>query len=106
MADQVKQPVETCKVPDLVLYNLIEQYQELLEEEKRLSKFKDEKKQKILELIGDAETVEVGKFIVNNKTIVTTSLDVKAVKQEAPDIYNSFLKVTESKRLTIKEKEI
>ena len=30
MADQVKQPVETCKVSELVLYNLIEQYQEPL----------------------------------------------------------------------------
>ena len=52
--------------------------------------------------MGDAEIAENDHFRVSWKNSQTERLDTKALKQEQPEIYRRYAKITESRRFLVK----
>lgn len=84
-------------------------YQDSLNRRSELSELIDkleiEKKkieQEIKLAMAEAEAATCGDFEVMWKNVSTSKLDVGRIKQEEPDIYNRYLKETQSRRFTVK----
>ncbi len=70
-----------------------------------LDKMESEKRQIEQELkmyMGDAEKAENQLFRVSWKAVVSNRLDTKALQEQEPDIYQKYLKQTNSRRFTVK----
>ena len=70
-----------------------------------LDKLETEKKQIEQELkiyMGDAEKAENHLFRVSWKAVASSRLDTKALQEQEPDIYQKYLKQTNSRRFTVK----
>lgn len=52
--------------------------------------------------MGNAEKAENQLFRVSWKDIVSSRLDTKALQEQEPEIYQKFLKSTNSRRFTVK----
>lgn len=52
-------------------------------------------------LARDTEELEVGQYIVRYQSIVSNRFDNSAFKKLMPDVYNSFIRQTTSKRFSI-----
>ena len=52
-------------------------------------------------LARNAEELEVGQYIVRYQTIISNHLNCSAFKKQMPDVYNSFIRQTTSKRFSI-----
>ena len=81
----------------------IEELQELesfIEEIKEeADSIRDELKQMMLD--KEAEEMECGQYIIRYQSIVTNRFDNSAFKKQMPDVYNSFIRQTTSKRFSI-----
>lgn len=49
----------------------------------------------------DKEEMNVGRYIVRWKSVVSNRLDTTALKKAIPDVYNMYVKQTESRRFSI-----
>lgn len=58
--------------------------------------------QKLKVYMGDAEIAENDHFLVSWKNSRTERLDTKTLKQEQPEIYRRYAKITESRRFLVK----
>ncbi len=70
-----------------------------------MDKLESEKRQIEQELkmyMGDAEKAENQLFRVSWKAVVSNRLDTKALQEQEPEIYQKFLKQTNSRRFTVK----
>lgn len=70
-----------------------------------LDKMETEKRQIDQELklyLGDAEIAENTSYRVSWKPVTRSSLDEKRLKEEEPEIYDKYLRVTSSRRFTVK----
>lgn len=70
-----------------------------------MDKLESEKRQIEQELkmyMGDAEKAENKLFRVSWKAIVSSRLDAKALQEQEPEIYQRYLKQTNSRRFTVK----
>ena len=85
------------------LLNKIEalnEWEELLEQAKAEAEaIRDEIKQEMLE--RDTEELECGQYIIRYQSIVTNRFDNSAFKKQMPEVYNSFIRQTTSKRFSI-----
>ena len=81
----------------------IEELQELeafIEEIKEeADSIRDELKQMMLD--KETEELECGQYIIRYQSIVTNRFDNSAFKKQMPDVYNSFIRQTTSKRFSI-----
>ena len=70
-----------------------------------LDKMETEKRQIDQELklyLGDAEIAENTSYRVSWKPVTRSGLDEKRLKEEEPEIYDKYLRVTSSRRFTVK----
>lgn len=70
-----------------------------------MDKMESEKRQIEQELkiyMGDAEKAENQLFRVSWKAVISNRLDTKALQEQEPEIYQKFLKQTNSRRFTVK----
>ena len=70
-----------------------------------MDKLESEKRQIEQELkmyMGDAEKAENQLFRVSWKAVISNRLDTKALQEQEPEIYQKFLKQTNSRRFTVK----
>lgn len=70
-----------------------------------MDKIETEKRQIEQELkmyMGDAEQAENQLFRVSWKAVISSRLDTKALQEQEPEIYQKFLKQTNSRRFTVK----
>lgn len=85
------------------LLNKIEalnEWEQLMQEAKEMAdSIRDELKQHMLN--ANAEELEVGQYILRYQTIVTNRFDNSSFKKLMPDVYNSFIRQTTSKRFSI-----
>ena len=85
------------------LLNKIEELNEweaLMAEAKEMAdSIRDSLKQELL--TRNTEELEVGQYILRYQTIVTNRFDNSAFKKLMPDVYNSFIRQTTSKRFSI-----
>ena len=75
-------------------------WEALMEEAKaEADAIRDELKQMMLE--NNTEEMECGQYIIRYQSIVTNRFDNSAFKKLMPDVYNSFIRQTTSKRFSI-----
>lgn len=81
----------------------IEQLKELealvREAEKEVESLKDEIKAEMTK--QNTEELEAGRYIVRWTNVITERFDSKALKNEMGELYNRFVKTTESRRFSI-----
>lgn len=82
---------------------LIAQYQESAEAEKTAEKAKEQAANQLKALLGENEQGEINGFKVTWKSVSSERLDTKALRAELPDVAERFLKVSESRKFTVKE---
>lgn len=92
-----------CVIHDSGLKNSVELYLKLKMQIKELEVTARGYEQEIKSNMGEAEKCYIGRYEANWKNQNSCRLDSKRLKAEKPDIYNEFLKVTKSRRFTIKE---
>ncbi len=83
-------------------FELIQQYEQACEEEKRLQLIKDEAANKLKEMLGTAEKGGIHGRTVIWQNVVSKRLDTKALQKEYPDIYERFVKESIYRRFSIK----
>lgn len=81
----------------------IEQLKELealvREAEKEVEALKDEIKAEMAR--RDTEEMEAGRYVVRWTNVVSERLDSKALKNDMKELYNRYVKVSESRRFSI-----
>ena len=76
--------------------------QELLNVMEHMEKEKRQIDQELKLYLGDAETAENEHYRVSWKNVSRSSLDEKRLKEEAPEIYEKYRRITTSRRFTEK----
>lgn len=76
--------------------------QELLAVMEHMEKEKRQIDQELKLYLGDAETAENEHYRVSWKNVSRNSLDEKRLKEEEPEIYEKYRRVTTSRRFTVK----
>ena len=84
------------------LINAIESIKAEVKEKQSLQK---EYENKLKLMIGEAETGVTPKYEAKLRTVTTNRLDSKTLKNEQPEIAEKYMKITKSRRLTIKQIE-
>ena len=80
----------------------LERRQELAD---RMSALETEKRlieQELKLYLGEAESAENGKYRVSWKSVSSSRLDEKRLKEEKPEVYNQYQKTILSRRFTVK----
>ena len=75
---------------------------ELLGQIKELEQEQKQIEQEVKLFMQDNEIAASERYRVSWSNVETTRLDTKRIKAEEPEIYQNFVKVTSSRRLTIK----
>ena len=84
----------------LTKIELLNEWEALMEEAKAEAEaIRDSIKAEMLE--RDTEELECGKYIIRYQSIVSNRFDNSAFKKALPDVYNSFIRQTTSKRFSI-----
>ena len=85
------------------LLNKIEalnEWEQLMQEAKEMAdSIRDELKQYMLN--ENTEELECGQYILRYQTIVTNRFDNSSFKKLMPDVYNSFIRQTTSRRFSV-----
>lgn len=68
----------------------------------KLSSEKNQIEQELKLYMGEAERAENEKYLVSWKSVITNRVDTKLLKTEQPDIFNKYLRESQSRRFTIK----
>lgn len=76
--------------------------QELLTVMEHMEKEKRQIDQELKLYLGDAETAENEHYRVSWKNVSRSSLDEKRLKEEEPEIYEKYRRITTSRRFTVK----
>lgn len=76
--------------------------QELLTVMEHMEKEKRQIDQELKIYLGDAETAENEHYRVSWKNVSRSSLDEKRLKEEQPEIYEKYRRITTSRRFTVK----
>ena len=78
----------------------LNEWEALMEEAKaEIEAIRDSLKQEMLE--RGTEELECGQYILRYQTIVSNRFDNSAFKKQMPEVYNSFIRQTTSKRFSI-----
>jgi len=83
-------------------FELIQQYEQACEEEKRLQLIKDEAANKLKEMLGTAERGTIHGRQVIWQNVTSKRLDSKALQKEHPEIYERFVRESTYRRFSIK----
>ena len=83
-------------------FELIQQYEQACEEEKRLQLIKDEAANKLKEMLGTAEKGTIHGRQVIWQNVTSKRLDSKALQKEHPEIYERFVRESTYRRFSIK----
>lgn len=79
----------------------LERRQEIVELMKRLEKEKNQIEQSVKKVMGESERAVDGSFRISWSSVETSRLDTKRLKEEKPDVFSEFLKVTQSRRFMV-----
>lgn len=80
----------------------VDLYMEACAEEDNAKAKKQEASNHIKEFMGDYNKAKCLEHIITWKPVATERLDTKALKEQEPDIYQKYTKVTNSRRFTLK----
>ncbi|MCH5186872.1 MAG: hypothetical protein J1F63_00610 [Oscillospiraceae bacterium] len=83
------------------LTKAVEQYQELARQIALLEAQKDAIADHIKQVMGEAEELLIGEYVVRYKTVTTNRFDTTSFKKIHADMYADFLKPSVSRRFTV-----
>lgn len=83
------------------LLKAVEQYKERSEQIAMLKNQQDALADCIKQVVGEAEELLVGPYMIRYKTVVSNRFDTTSFKKVHADIYADFLKESTSRRFTI-----
>ena len=83
-------------------FELIQQYEQAYEEEKRINLIKDEAANRLKEMLGDAERGTIHGRTVIWQNVSSKRLNSKALQKEHPDIYEKYAEASVYRRFSIK----
>ena len=83
-------------------FELIQQYEQACEEEKRIQLIKEEAVNKLKDMLGTAERGSIHGRTVTWQNVVARRLDTKALQKEYPDIYDRFVRESTYRRFSLK----
>ena len=83
-------------------FELIQQYEQACEEEKRVQLLKDEAANKLKNILGTAEKGNIHGRTVFWHNISSKRLNTKALQKECPDIYEKYAEASVYRRFSIK----
>jgi predicted phage-related endonuclease len=81
---------------------LIVQYEEASEQEKKIAELKNEAANKLKQMLGTHETGMVGKRVISWKTISVERFDTKQFKNDHPDLYSKYVVKSGYRRFSLK----
>lgn len=81
--------------------NRIKKMKELEAQCDELQKQIESLKSEIKAEMNDTEVLNACGFVVHYTNVITNKLDAKLIKIELPDIYNKYVKETQSRRFSI-----
>ena len=70
----------------------------------KIKALEDEKKElatAMKALMGEMEAVQIDEYTIRNKCIASNRFDTKALQTNCPDIYNLYVKVSNTMRFTV-----
>ena len=103
--DIIARYFKTAKEESIVLQGYHEKLKRRFELSDLIDKLETEKKrieQEVKLAMAEAETAICGDYEVAWRNVITPRLDVERIKQEQPDIYQSYLKEIQSRRFCVK----
>ena len=83
-------------------YQLIQQYDQACEDEKRVKLLKDEAANNLKDMLGTAEKGFIHDRQVTWSSVTSKRFDSKALKKDHPDIYEQYLNESSYRRFSIK----
>jgi len=83
-------------------YQLIQQYDQACEDEKRVKLLKDEAANKLKDMLGTAEKGTIHGRQVIWQNVTSKRLNTKALQKECPDIYEKYAQESTYRRFSIK----
>jgi putative phage-type endonuclease len=83
-------------------FELIQQYEQACEEEKRIQLIKDEAANRLKDMLGTAEKGFIYDRQVTWSSVTSKKFDSKALKKDHPDIYEQYLNDSSYRRFSIK----
>ncbi len=83
-------------------FELIQQYEQAYEEEKRINLIKDEAANRLKEMLGDAERGTIHGRTVIWQNVSSKRINSKALQKEHPDIYEKYAEASVYRRFSIK----
>ena len=81
--------------------NRVKKIKELEAQASEINKQIDALKAEIQAEMQEQEYLQACEFIINWAQVITSRLDTKRIKNELPDIYNKYIKETQSRRFSI-----
>ena len=82
----------------------IDQYLEAAATEDSAKALKQEASNHLKEILGDYDRATCYDHVITWKPVSTERLDTKALKENEPEIYQKYVKVTTSRRFTLKRR--
>lgn len=83
----------------------IQQYEQAAQEEREAKARKEEAANHLRALLGENEMGRLWHWTVSWKSYTSTRLDTKALQAEMPDVYERYLRTTESRRFLVKSNQ-
>ena len=96
---------ETLNEPVILsdtLYDTLSKYDEIVDSINKLKNEKDRIEHTIMSLMKENDTAYIKDRIVTWKKTTRSSLDAKRLKEEEPEIYSKYIKVSSSRVFKIK----
>ena len=96
---------ETLNEPVILsdtLYDTLSKYDEIVDSINKLKNEKDRIEHTIMSLMKENDTAYIKDRIVTWKKTTRSSLDTKRLKEEEPEIYSKYIKVSSSRVFMIK----
>ena len=84
------------------LYDTLSKYDEIVDSINKLKNEKDRIEHTIMSLMKENDTAYIKDRIVTWKKTIRSSLDTKRLKEEEPEIYAKYIKVSSSRVFKIK----
>ena len=81
--------------------NRVKKIKELEAQASEINKQIDALKAEIQAEMQEQEHLQACEFIINWAKVITNRLDTARIKKELPDIYNKYIKETQSRRFSI-----
>ena len=96
---------ETLNEPVILsdtLYDTLSKYDEIVDSINKLKNEKDRIEHTIMSLMKENDTAYIKDRIVTWKKTTRSSLDTKRLKEEEPEIYSKYIKLSSSRAFKIK----